>query len=126
MKTFILVLLIAASASAEPMHDGTYWQELNPPEKEKWATGWMDGLCTGLLISVNPDAYKARVHALGGLTAAEVCKGLTQLYEADYRNLRIGMQEGALFVARFSRDGMSSRDAAAQLIALREKYKGAR
>jgi hypothetical protein len=124
MKTLILVVLFAATALGEPMRDGIYWQTLNGVEKEMWATGWMDGLMTGKAFPPSAE-FMTLVHSLQGLNSAELCKGLNQLYEADYRNLRIGMQEGALFVARYSRTGMSGRDAAAELIAMRERYKGA-
>ena len=84
----------------------------------------MGGLCTAKAVTTGPQ-YLALMRALQGLNAAELCQGLNQFYEADYRNLRIGIQEGALFVARYSRTGMSNRDAAAELVALRDKYKGA-
>jgi hypothetical protein len=125
MKTFLLLLLVTVAASAEPMRDGTYWQRLSESEREMWATGWMDGLVTGKAFPASNE-FLALLRSFPGLNAAELSRGLSQLYEADYRNLRIGMQEGALFVARYSRTGMSSGDAAAQLSALRERYKGAR
>ena len=86
----------------------------------------MDGLCTGELVAKEVgscEAYHGKLEKLGGLGADEIKQGLDEFYEADYRNLAIWMQDAALLVARFSRAGMTSRQAAEQIELLRLKYR---
>jgi hypothetical protein len=123
MKTFLLVLLFAATACAAPMRDGAFWEQLTPWAQTMWATGWMDGVSTGEGL-VSSQQYTGQLNKWGVLNSSELTRGITQFYDADYRNLKISMAETALLIVRYSREGMTSREATAQIAILRDKYAG--
>jgi hypothetical protein len=117
--------LPVAPAVSGPL-DGIFWQRLDAMQQAGWAAGWMAGLATGELIASEDGSnrpYRAALDRLSGLTVAEILSGLNQLYGADYRNLKIDLRSAALFVARYSREGMTKAGAQAQLERLREQFR---
>jgi hypothetical protein len=109
---FLLALpLLALAGSGDEARDGVFWQKSPEIAQEIWATGWMDGLSIGDLH------WNERFI---GLTSTELRQGITQFYEADYRNLKIDMRIAAMIVARYSRDGLTNAEAIKQIEAFRE------
>ena len=75
MKTVLLILLFAATASADPGNDGTFWQTLPRNDRLAWAMGWLEGTTASeALFGVTP-AQAARVKNWNGTTCNELAEG---------------------------------------------------
>src|SRR5262245_1648855 len=45
------LLFVLTALGDPPPRDGNFWQRLHPIQRQMWAGGWMDGLCTGELVA---------------------------------------------------------------------------